>query len=212
MLCKYPQTKHLPFSLGMQSDDKRILTLDGLIGHEVVVTIKKDGENTSMYSDRIHARSLDSRHHPSRDWVKAYWSKFKYLIPGGWRICGENVYAQHSIVYEDLESYFYGFSVWDQTNTAISWDDTLAMFDKLGIIPVPVLYSGPFDIKVLETLAKNLDTNKTEGFVVRVTDAFSFDDFDTKVAKWVRKGHVQTDKHWMAKEVIPNRLKTNVCN
>jgi len=41
-----------------------------LIGREVVVTEKMDGENTTMYCDNIHARSIDGRHHPSRDWVK----------------------------------------------------------------------------------------------------------------------------------------------
>ena len=66
---KYPTTPHLPFSLGIQSDDRRVQTLDGLVGREVVVTEKMDGENTTMYVDHIHARSLDSRHHPSRDWA-----------------------------------------------------------------------------------------------------------------------------------------------
>lgn len=70
---KYPSTPHLPFSPGLQNDDRRILTLDGLIGREVVVTEKMDGENTPMYMDHIHDWSLDSRHHPSRDWVKAFW-------------------------------------------------------------------------------------------------------------------------------------------
>lgn len=36
----------------------------------VVITEKMDGENTTLYRDGLHARSLDSRHHPSRNWVK----------------------------------------------------------------------------------------------------------------------------------------------
>ena len=199
MLVKYPSTLHLPFSPGVQSDDKRVQDLDGFLGREVVITEKLDGENTTMYTSYIHARSLDSRHHPSRDWVKQLHGEIGYKIPVGWRVCGENVYARHSIAYDDLTTYFYGFSIWDETNTTLSWDETLLWFDGLGIEPVPELYRGVFDVKALQGLVDSLDTRKVEGFVVRVVDRIPFRDFGTKVAKWVREGHVQTEKHWMSR-------------
>jgi len=204
---KYPTTPHLPFSPGLQNDDRLIRTLSELEGREIVVTEKMDGENTSMYADHIHARSLDSRHHPSRDWVKKFWAEINYMIPKDWRICGENVYAKHSVGYSDLDTYFYGFSVWNENNVALSWDDTVLQFEALGIKSVPVLYRGPFDLDVLEKLSKTIDPLKTEGFVARVTEAVHYDEFDLKFAKWVRKGHVQTDKHWMAAAVVPNKLR-----
>ena len=206
MLYKYPSTPHLPFSPGLQNDDRRITTLNGLLGTEIVVTEKLDGENTTMYSDHIHARSLDSRHHASRDWVKQLWGKISYQIPGSWRVCGENVYARHSIAYDDLDSYFYGFSIWNSENIALHWGDTLRWFMQLGIKPVPVLYKGPFNLKRLERLAAELDPKAQEGFVVRVIGAIPYEDFDKKVAKWVRKGHVQTDEHWMKAPIVPNRI------
>jgi len=43
--------------------------------------------------------------------------------------------------------------------------------------------------------------------VVRKAAAFSYAEFKYCVAKWVRTNHVQTDKHWMHAEVIPNRLE-----
>lgn len=184
---KYPSTPHLPFSADLSSDDKYIRTLAGLIDQEVVVTEKLDGENTTMYSDHIHARSVDSRHHPSRDWVKMFWAQRRFLIPEGYRICGENVYAQHSIRYDNLESYFYGFSVWDKSNVALDWDETIQYFENLQIEPVPVLYRGKFDLKILEDLAKSMDTSIHEGFVVRTTGRVPYSEFDTKFAKWVRK-------------------------
>ena len=207
---KYPSTPHLPFSQGLQNDDRKIQSLNGFVGREIVVTEKMDGENTTLYSDHTHARSLDSRNHESRNWVKGFWSTFMYQIPTNWRVCGENVYAEHSIGYDDLDTYFYCFSVWNDQNVAISWDDTLTWFKTLGITPVKELYRGSFDLKQLQQLADSLDTEKVEGYVIRVTDAVPFDDFDKKFAKWVRKGHVQTTEHWMTAKIVPNRLRKNV--
>ena len=101
---KYPRSPHLPWSEGGTSDDAYLFDTDHFAGKEVVITEKMDGENTSMYRDGIHARSIDGRHHPSRDWVKALHGKICLEIPEGWRLCGENLYARHSIAYEELES------------------------------------------------------------------------------------------------------------
>ena len=108
---KYPRTPHLPWSQGASADDSLLKDSKLFEGQEVVITEKMDGENTTMYPDHIHARSIDSRHHPSRTWVKSLHGSIAHLIPQGWRLCGENLYAQHSIAYEGLKSYFYLFSV-----------------------------------------------------------------------------------------------------
>ena len=90
---KYPRTYHLPWSPGA-TDDDRVLTDEELeanfVGRMVVVTEKMDGENTTMYNDYIHARSLDSASHPSREWVKNLHAQIQWQIPDGWRICGES--------------------------------------------------------------------------------------------------------------------------
>jgi hypothetical protein len=191
----------------MTSDDKVIASYDGFHGKRVVATEKLDGENTTLYHDHSHARSLDSKHHPSRDWVKAFHGSIKHLIPPGWRICGENLFAKHSIEYTSLKSYFYGFSVWDENNVALPWDDTVDVFEMLGITPVPVLYRGVFDLQEIHNLARSLDLERQEGFVVRVEEEIPYDKFGELVAKWVRKGHVQTDEHWMRAEIVPNKLE-----
>jgi len=205
-LYKYPRTPHLPFSQGGDRDDKVIQNYDGFVGHEIVITEKMDGENATLYRDYCHARSLDSRHHPSRDWLKRFHGEIAYRIPTGWRICGENLYATHSIHYTHLKSYFCGFSVWDENNIALSWDDTLRLFEELSIVPVPVLYRGPFALQVLVDLAAAFDIEQHEGFVVRIVEAIPYDRFGNHVAKWVRPGHVQTDEHWLRAPLIPNRL------
>lgn len=201
---KYPRTPHLPWSPGASEDD--ILLSDSFMfeGKEVVVTEKLDGENTSMYPDHIHARSLDSRQHPSRNWVKAFHGSIAHLIPDDWRLCGENMYARHSIGYHNLKSYFYLFSIWNEQNVCLSWTETKEWAELLGLELPPVLYEGLWDAKKVQSIT--LDLEKQEGYVVRTSEGFAYEDFQKHIAKWVRKEHVQTDQHWMHAEVVPNKL------
>ncbi|AXE79584.1 RNA ligase family protein [Streptomyces atratus] len=206
MRTHYPRTAHLPWSPGATSDDVRIADLSGLTGREVVVTEKLDGENTTLYADGLHARSLDSAHHPSRGWVKALQGRIGARIPEGWRVCGENMFARHSIPYDGLESFFYGFSVWDGEH-CLGWDRTVAFLRELGIPVPPVLWRGVFDTRAEKALrALGPDTGRQEGYVVRPADGFDAPDFGRRVAKWVRPGHVQTDTHWMHASVVENGL------
>ncbi|MFT5465447.1 MAG: hypothetical protein ACI8UO_000542 [Verrucomicrobiales bacterium] len=152
-----------------------------------------------------HARSIDGRHHPSRDWVKALHGQIASEIPEGWRLCGENVFAQHSVVYLDLESYFYLFSIWTEENESLSWDETREWADLLGLETAPELFRGEWDEDAIRAI--EIDPVLQEGYVVRVIDRFTYNDFSTSLAKWVRKGHVQTDQNWMFAEIKPNRLK-----
>lgn len=203
---KYPRTYHLPWSEAVTSDDKVCQTLEHFAGKQIVVTEKMDGENTTLYRDHIHARSLDSKGGEDRAWVKQFWSQIRNDIPEGWRICGENLWAKHSVAYTELKSYFYGFSIWDCSNTALSWDETVEYFGMLGVCPVPVLFSGTWNEAAIRKLSKGMNLEQTEGYVVRLADSFHYDNFSTSVAKFVRKGHVQTDKHWRYQEFVPNQL------
>lgn len=204
---KYPRTHHVPWSPGMNEDDRKIPEMAAFEGTRVIATEKMDGENTTMYRDHIHARSLDGRHHESRNWVKNFWSTICGDIPEGWRVCGENLYAVHSIRYEDLPSYFMGFSIWTDRNECLSWDDTLEWFDLLGVTPVEVLYDGEFDEAALRSLYNPSDRDRSEGWVLRTAEGFHFSEFRRCVAKFVREGHVQTTEHWMHGQAVePNGL------
>lgn len=204
---KYPRTFHLPFSPGVTSDDKKLKDVRHLQGKQVVITEKFDGENSTLLKDGFHARSIDSGHHPSRAWLGRFHGQIAHEIPEGWRICGENLFAKHSLGYENLPSFFLGFSVWDETNYALSWDDTLEMFELLGVTPVRELFRGAFDETEVQALARSIDTEKQEGFVVRLADRFSYEDFRLSVAKWVRPAHVTTSDHWMHQAIVPNKLQ-----
>ncbi|GAA3446591.1 RNA ligase family protein [Planomonospora venezuelensis] len=203
MRVHYPRTPHLPWSPGASADDVRAGGVPGLAGREVVVTEKLDGENTTLYADGLHARSLDSAHHPSRAWIKALHGRIARSIPPGWRVCGENLYARHSIGYTDLESWFYAFSVWDGGH-CLDWDRTVRFARRLGV-PVPrVLWRGVFDERALRAL--RVDPARQEGYVVRTAGGFQREEFAHRVAKWVRPGHVQTGEHWMLAPVVENGL------
>jgi hypothetical protein len=204
---KYGRTFHLPWSPGMNDDDKALKDTSKFKNKRVIVTEKMDGENTTMYRDHIHARSIDSRGGEDRAWVKEFWSRIAHDIPTDWRICGENLWAKHSIDYEALRSFFYGFSVWNELNVCLSWDETMLYFELLGITPVNVLYDGIYDEGELQRIEKTLSWSSNEGYVIRVADSFSYSNFKNSIAKYVRAGHVQTSKHWrQGRQFTRNKL------
>lgn len=208
---KYPRTLHLPWSQGATSDDKVHSDVDSLFsGQRVVVTEKMDGENTTLYADGYsHARSTDSAHHPSRAWVKAQVApRMVGNLPKGWRVCGENLYALHSIKYDKLSTYFLVFSVWDENNRCLSWEETVEWCALLGLETVPIVYKGVWDKKAIQEAWKGHSAfgGEGEGYVVRKASSFTYGDFAGSLAKYVRANHVQTDTHWMHTTVIPNQL------
>lgn len=205
---KYPRTHHLPWSEGMHDDDRMLSSTKVFENQRVIVTEKMDGENTTLYNGYIHARSLDSPNHESRNWVKKFWSNISYDIPLGYRICGENMFAKHSIKYENLKTYFYGFSIWNDKNECLSWDETIFWFEIFGITPVPVLYDGIYDEEKLRQIWCTLNPTYNEGYVLRIADQFPYFEFKKCVGKFVRKNHVQTVKHWMhGQKMEVNSLK-----
>lgn len=214
---KYPKTYHLPWSPGLQNDDRvapSMLPFESL--QEIVVTEKLDGENTTMYSDRFHARSMDSKNHDSRNFVKGVWGTVRWQIPNFLRICGENMYAKHSIFYNELPSYFFVFAIFKEykdesgnlRDECLSWDETVDICEQLGLMHVPVLYRGPWDRKAIDACMTGVSKfgGEQEGYVIRNSKAFDFADFQTNVVKYVREKHVRTNKFWMS-EWMPNKLK-----
>lgn len=202
---KYPRTWHVPFSPGCTSDDKMHTNIDFFEGKNIVITEKMDGENTTLMRDCIYARSLDSVDHPSRHWVKGLWGNIKYDIPVDWKICGENLLATHSLHYTNLESYFLVFSIWDEDDICLSWEDTEIFSKYLNLKTVPVLWKGIYDKNFIDNFKINEEIQ--EGFVIRLYDSFKYEDFNKSVVKYVRKDHVKTDNHWMFKKINKNELK-----
>jgi len=212
---KYTRTYHLSCSPGMNKNDRMMENENNLEGEYVVITEKLDGENITMYPDYIHARSIIMDSHPSRHWIKNFWAQKSYNIPKECRICGENLYAKHSIHYtkengNELKTYFYMFSIWDDRNVCLSWKDTEEWAELLEIELVPVLYKGIYNKHIITELSKKIEASKgtMEGFVVRLAREFHYSEFKNACGKYVRANHVINNHgHWTARKVIPNELK-----
>ncbi len=206
---KYPRTPHLAWSGSRDSDDLITAGVSGWENIEYMITEKMDGGGVTLYRDFLHARSLDTATGEEYARVKQFHSAIQWEIPVGWRICGENMAAQHSIRYTHLQSYFYVFSVWDERNVCLSWDDTLRWCDLLKLTPAPQIYRGPFT----ESAARRAfeiylqsQTDPVEGYVCRPARAFDYAEFGEVCAKFVRPNHNKTDNSWRTQERVWNEI------
>lgn len=214
---KYPRTYHLEWSPGMQSDDKRLESLEFFLGKEIVATEKMDGENTTIAKPYYHARSLDSAFNWTRSWIAKMQSVISHELDDNIKLVGENLFAKHAIHYPDgyLDGYFYLFSVWedlkDGTDFCLNYNE-VEFYAEMLDLPMPkVFYRGIFDEVALRKIAKDLDTGIIEGYVIRTVEGFRREDFSKHVAKYVRANHVQPDsKHWLANAEQNGKLKEKV--
>ena len=111
--------------------------------------------------------------------------------------------------YDHLDNYFYVFSIWNERNTALSWDETKQYAEILGLTMVPEIYRGIWDRdRIHKAYLDYCATSKdpVEGYVARIVGEIPYRNYRTCVSIFVRKGHVTTDQHWMEKKVVPNGL------
>lgn len=207
---KYPRTPHLPWSRPDESD----VWMDQEFDPEtyVVVTEKLDGENTSIYQDgTTHARSMDSKDHPSRHKLKALAASLaRQFTNDEFVILGENVFAKHSIYYPNLWSHFLMFGVRHRDNM-VSWETVEDIAKYLGVPTVPILWEGQWKDFSHDLVWPRESTfgPESEGYVVRNVEGFRVKDFRKNVAKFVRKNHIQTDQHWLKQRMVVNGLKND---
>lgn len=209
---RYPRTPHVPTSPGATKDDKIIKDMSYFVGQRVVITKKMDGECTTIYPDGyIHARSLEK---PLKDesysWIKRIAVGFCKYIPPYMRLCGENLYWEHRLYYPKTP-FFLAFGmistegVGEDKGYCESWRFVENFCEQCGIPTVPVLFRGIFDEELLTR--QWVDTQKDEGWVIRLEDSFPVVDFDKSVAKWVRENHVPAGtSHWKSQKKTRNGM------
>ena len=206
---KYPRSYHLTYSEKLSSDDKKNSNEYHFDNKEVVVSLKMDGECTTIYNNFSHARSLDSKiDSEDRRWIESFREfKIKGNIPEEYRICGENLFYRHTCQYDDLEDMFYTFSIWDGDN-CLSWEETINWCFLLGIKHVPVIYQGIYDKDLILKTFNDLKTDNTEGFVVRLSSSFNIDNFKYSLNKYVRSTFTIPSNHWRYSKKVLNKLKS----
>ncbi len=180
--------------------------------------------NCTLYNHGLHARSINQRSHPSRAWLYAFHRLIAHQIPDNMRICGEYLYARHSIAYDSLPSFFLVFGIYEGM-VALSWDDVQTLCSEIQytlnvrvdgveqpiqytLETVPVLYRGVWDEQAIRACysGKSAYGSQQEGYVVRTGKSFQQENFAVHTAKYVRANHVNTDSHWMHQSVVPNKL------
>ena len=212
---KYGRTYHYPFSPGTTSDDRinhdwadDLFQIEGDLLH----TEKLDGENNclSRYGvfARSHATPTDS---PWTSAIRQKWQQIRHEL-GDLEVFGENLFAIHSIRYEQIDNHFYVFGIREHERW-LSWEETkfyAALLDfptvpELALTRPPLvatavqatvqeLVSGPSRLVSVDAMTGLPCT--MEGVVSRPLGDFSLTDFTNCVFKYVRKGHVKTDQHW----------------
>jgi len=193
---KYPRTPHFHWSKGGTADDIRLVDLKAFSDLDLVVTEKLDGEQTTLTNKAIHARSEDGYGLPWQTYMKKMWANIKNDIPNNLEICGECVYAVHSIEYKKLDSIFYVFGVFEN-GFALSWKEVEEYAELLGLSTVPELNFGRIqDFIEMPIPNESVFGGECEGYVIRNINSFLISDFKDNIAKCVRKNHVSTDKHW----------------
>lgn len=213
---KYPKTPLVPWSHKVTSDDIFHLNIELLEHKDVVVLEKIDGENTSIFHNcQYYARSVNYSSHPSHDKVKSYIFPKIHKLPSGWRICGENCVAVHTMKYDELPAPFLCFSIWNEKNQCLSWPKTEEWCKHLEIQTVPILYHGRFNLEKIKQCytGKSAFGGEQEGYVIRNMDCFHYDDFHKNIAKYVRQDfsdllNKRSDgKHWRQGKYEENKIK-----
>jgi hypothetical protein len=212
---KYPRSFHLPWSPGGTSDDKRLADVSRLVGVDLVITEKADGSNLTYTRESVFSRShAGPPSHPSFDLAKATHARIRHRLPEGLSLFCEYCYAVHSIEYASLPDHSLVFGARDDVaGVWWDWETVAAQARDVGLPTVPVLFRGAVgSARELESLTVALASEPSplgglrEGLVVRRAGELLDGDFSRSLAKWVRKGHVQTDEHWLHQAIRPQRL------
>ncbi|KAF0695162.1 Aste57867_14007 [Aphanomyces stellatus] len=224
-LMKFPRTKHLLPSPSISRDDLVLDPLDAAAFLHTPITCqeKVDGANLGFFLDADFKVVAQNRSHFTSSetapqfkgldvWIQVHQFELCELLspPGRYVLYGEWLYAQHSIPYSKLPSYFLAFDLFDrETNSFWSVEKLADTLAETSIHMVPTVFRGTCSNlgqlqALLETPSQFYD-GLVEGVVIRkeTTDGTLH-----ARAKLVRDDFIQhIDAHWTKKGVVKNQLK-----
>ena len=202
---KYPSSPHWVSSPEVHRDDSTHQNPERFVGVEVSITEKLDGGNTCLWTGEAYARSTGQP--ATQGWfamVKKHHAWRTMHLDPRIAVYGEDLYGIHSIKYDALkeDETYRVFNIREEDEW-LSLDDRIQFCKDYEFLMVPVLFRGVFQsVKELtQWFEQHIQEPSAlgpqrEGFVMQLTGRFHNDVFGDSVAKYVRKGHVQTDEHW----------------
>jgi RNA ligase/Putative transposase len=173
---------------------------------------KLDGENNCLNRHGVFARShATPTESPWTSQIRQQWQLIKNDL-GDLEIFGENLYAIHSIEYQDINAHYYVFGI-RENERWLPWEETKFYTKLLDLQTVPEIKSvknlgsqSDFEKEIMGIVSQSsafgsidILTQKPctmEGIVSRNSEEYLVEDFAKNVFKYVRKGHVKTDEHW----------------
>ncbi|RQM26291.1 hypothetical protein B5M09_003463 [Aphanomyces astaci] len=224
VLMKFPRTKHLLPTAGISRDDLVFDPLDAsaFLRTPIVCQEKVDGANLGLFlSPDFQVVAQNRSHYTTSEtapqfkgldvWIQVHQFELCELLspPGRYVLYGEWLYAQHSIAYTNLPSYFLAFDMYDRELECFwSVERLQQALDETSIHMVPTVFTGTYSS--MEQLKTLLETKSqfydgvVEGVVIRKE---ANQQLHAK-AKLVRDDFIQhIDKHWTTKGVVKNHLR-----
>ncbi|OQR88602.1 hypothetical protein THRCLA_10216 [Thraustotheca clavata] len=224
VLSKFPRTKHLLPSKSISRDDLVLDPTDAavFVNTEITIQEKVDGANLGLFLTNDFKVVAQNRSHFCNSetapqfkgldiWIQMHQFELIDLLspPGRYVLYGEWLFAQHSIAYSKLPSYFLAFDIFDRSNqTFLSVKTVQTRLEVTSIHMVPTLFTGVYkDLSqfrsLLETKSKYYD-GPVEGIVIRKESS----DVLMERAKLVRDDFIQNiDDHWAKKGTVKNKLQ-----
>jgi len=195
----------IPYLDNSPSQGRLGIFLSAFIGEHITVTEKMDGEITSLYkSGYFHSRSLTRTPHWSRTRFSAKALEYALILKDGESLVFENMQGTHTVEYNDLESYHY-LLYFIRGRVVRSVKETTKTAEANGLTMPTVLFSGVLKShRDLVGLA-----GYREGYVIRLSRSFPYDQLSRFSGKCVVGGFVQSDEHWFAGRKKENQLRGN---
>jgi ATP-dependent RNA circularization protein (DNA/RNA ligase family) len=217
---KFPSTPHLALLGEIVVRHDKVMSQsqrDEFLTHDLVIEEKVDGANLGISFDssgNIIAQNrgayLDYPYSGQwkklSEWLTPKTDELLEMLTDRYILFGEWCYARHSVQYDLMPDWFFGFDVFDKKDEIfLSCRLRDELFREHGVTSVPLLKRGRFSFdEITGMLSKSRIGNQpAEGLYMR----YDAGDRLIERAKLVRPEFIQAVvEHWSRKRITPNRI------
>jgi len=218
---KFPHTPHLVWlGAGSPRDDKVLKPAEvtEFLSGDVIVEEKVDGANLGLSlgpDGRVRAQSrgnylASGRSHaqwnPLWPWLAERRAILENGLSGGLMLFGEWCYARHTVPYDALPDWFFGFDIFELGSRRFwSVDRRNVWLQQCGLISVPEVKRGRIQLKQVSSLLATsaLGHVPMEGIYLRRDNGEGLQSRAKVVSAAFKQ---QIEEHWTRRSVVPNHL------